>query len=99
MPSPIEPFTADSLLMPSTPGAATTPNFATNLALFGVIGKIVHIGPVEREGGVAILEYVPHIFFKEFLGVRVGQAGLVAVDHIVEGFKTATLGEGWLAIP
>ena len=41
-------------------------NITCDFTLFRIVGHVVHIGPVERKGGVAIGESLTHILLKIF---------------------------------
>ncbi len=87
---PIEPLTAEASLLPSMPGAGHAPTLPTT-SIFGVVGHVVHIGPVEREGGFAAGEDATHVFFQIFLRVRTLRPVSIEFDHIGEGIDAAAI--------
>ena len=49
-------------------------HLAHDLALLWIVGHVVHVGPVEGEGRIAVGEDLAHVFFQVFARMGIGQA-------------------------
>ncbi len=62
-------------------GCGHDANLAGDFTLFGIVGHVVHVGPVESKSRIAVGEGFAHVLFQIFARSRVGQALIKRAFH------------------